>query len=311
MSIENLTEEFLNNPDDKHRFEQEKVPQASGHIEDDIIETLKIIDGEIHKLQLRVRESKDAKLQNAAEFQKELDDAKQEFKTWKKLLRLAVGKRKPTLAEAAALKEERLEALTKATEAAQSVGVTLEEVPEALREAARAVFEREPLDISRMETTEFQSEGMKLRERERVLREADFWLKKATIIQALMEIGVAGEITSSKDPSKNTFEKKMRRIVGVNEIIKLPAIAGGSEREVRIVKTTDKVIVECAKFGDAVEVIEKMEREGLPSIGIVKGLGLIDLKTGRIDQQKVEIRFFVNEPGNVRKSISLNYYTEA
>lgn len=309
MGIENLAEDLLKEPDEG----KEKKPKAPGRIEDDIIEGLKTIGDEIHELQLRAEESKEAKRENAAEFQKELADAEQESEEWKKLLNLATEKRKPTVAEAAVLKEERLAALGKASEAAKSAGVErLESIETELRATEKAIEDYEPLDTMHAQSPAIQAEGMALREKERLLREARLWLKKAMIIQALMEVKTEtkSEPASSKKSPPKKSEEKLRRIVGPNEVIKLPMAEGQREREVRVVKLGNKIIVECAKFGDAVEVIENIEREGLQGIGVDKGLGLIDLETGRINREKVEIRFFAEESGNVRKSVSINRYIE-
>lgn len=182
MGIENLAEDLLNEP------EEEKGPKVSGSIEDDIKDGLKIVGDEIHESQMRVEESNGVKLSNADEFQKELNNAEREAGEWEKLLKLATEKRKPTVAEVAVLKEARLGALAKAAEAAKGAGVeNLESVEAELRATEKAIEDYEPLDTIHAQSSAVQGEGMVLREKERLLTEARFWLKKAMIIQSVME----------------------------------------------------------------------------------------------------------------------------
>ncbi len=302
MGIEDLAADLLNEEPEK------KEPKTPGSIEDEILEGIQTVDGEVQQLKERADESKDANLGNRGEFREELSAAKRELKEWGKLLKLATEKRKPTVAEAAALNGARLDALSRAAEAAQSVGVkNLEEVEAALSETDSAMRSNGLPESGEMRH-EFQGREAEIREKQRLLTEARLWLKKATIIQSLMGINAEGSPTRSEVSQKKKGGEGPRRIIGLNEIIKIPATEG--EREVRVVKLGDKVIVECSKFGDAVVVLKKIEREGLPALGISKESGLIDVKTERIDQRKVEVRFFIEESGSVRKSISINRYLE-
>ncbi|MDO8585322.1 MAG: hypothetical protein Q7R85_04375 [bacterium] len=79
--------------------------------------------------------------------------------------------------------------MDKAVEVAQSAGVkNLEEVEVELRATETAIQEYEPMDIMRPQPSVVQGEGMVLREKQRLLAEARLWLKKAAIIQSLMEV---------------------------------------------------------------------------------------------------------------------------
>ncbi|MBI2075081.1 MAG: hypothetical protein HYT82_00240 [Candidatus Harrisonbacteria bacterium] len=183
-----MARDLLNEGSEGKKEKRKSESAGAGSADDSIIDGMRMIDDEIRQLRERVAESKESELQSLAEFQEELSAAEKERNEWVKLLNLALAKRAPTLAESAVLKEERLTAMGKAAEAAKGAGVkNLESVEDELRATAKAIEEYEPLDITHRQPSAVQAEGMALREKERLLTEARRWLKKATIIQSLME----------------------------------------------------------------------------------------------------------------------------